>query len=115
MDGRMRQWGGDPRWRHNQFLPLRKLEAFSRSRLSVFLTFLHARISCEKSFFLQYTAQFGAELYQRARDTMLDCAGLSVHATALNSDVNIEFVQSVRSFQWPLHEHPVSFVKEVLF
>jgi hypothetical protein len=37
-----------------------------------------------------------------------------VHSAALDPDVNVEFVQSVGSFQWSLHEHSVSFVEEVL-
>jgi hypothetical protein len=29
--------------------------------------------------------------------------------------MNIEFVEGVRSFQRPLHQHPVGFIEEVLF
>src|SRR5207253_9806635 len=98
--------GGDPR-RRRPTLTLRELEALSRSRLPVFLAFLHARIAREESFLLQNTAQLGAELDQRACDTMLHCAGLSMHSPTFNSNVNIEFIQGVGSFQQPFHEHAV--------
>jgi hypothetical protein len=76
-------------------LPLRELEAFSRSRLSVFLAFLHARIAREKPFFPQKATQLSTELDQGARDAMLHCAGLPVHAATFNSNMNIEFVEGV--------------------
>src|ERR1700733_14656329 len=79
----------------DQTLPLRELEAFSRSRLPVFLAFLHARIAREKPFLPHKSAQLGAELDQGACDAVLHCAGLPVHAAAFNSNMNIEFVEVV--------------------
>ncbi len=95
-------------------LPLRELEAFSRSRLPVLLTFFHARIARKKSFLLQDAPQFGTEFDESARDAVLYGTSLPVHATAVNSDDNIEFVQGVGRFEWPFDQHPVGFIEEVL-
>ena len=95
-------------------LPLRELEAFSRSRLPVLLTFFHARIAREKSFLSQDAPQFGTEFDESARDSVLCRTGLPVHATAVNSDNNIEFVQGVGRFERPFDQHPVGFIEEVL-
>src|SRR5215831_2651411 len=73
-------------------LPLGELEAFSRSRLSVLLSLLHARIAREESFLLQNAAQFGAEFAECARDAVLDGAGLPMGPAAVNPDENIKFV-----------------------
>ena len=99
----------------DQTLPLRKLEAFSRSRLSVLLTFLHARIARKKSFFLQYATQFGAEFYQGACDAVLYGARLSMRTAAFYPHQDVKFIQAVGSFQWPLDQHPVGFIAEILF
>src|SRR5216684_336113 len=83
-------------------LPLRELEAFSRSRLPVLLAFCLARIAREKSFLLQYTAQLGTEIDQSSRDSVLHSVGLSMHAAAGHGNDNIKLVQSIGCLQWPL-------------
>src|SRR5689334_11967243 len=105
-----RQWGGDPDWRLTS-LPLRELEAFSRSRLPVFLAFCLARIAREKSFLLQYTAQLGTEFDQSPRDSVLHSIGLSMHAAAGDVNHNIKFVQGVGCLQRPLDQHLVGSVE----
>src|SRR5262245_10893961 len=99
----------------NQTLTLRVLEAFSRSRLPVFLSFLHAWIAREKAFLLQDTTKLGAEFHQRPRHTVLHGARLPVHPAAIDTHENIEFVQGIGSFQSSLHEHAVGLIEEILF
>jgi hypothetical protein len=96
-------------------LPLRELEAFSRSRLPVLLAFFHARIARQKSFLLQYSTKLRTEFNQGPRDAVLYSAGLAVHTPAIDSDNNVEFVQGIGCFQGPLHQHAVGFIEEVLF
>src|SRR5207245_3724332 len=82
-------------------VPLRELEAFSRSRLPVLLSFFHARIARQTSFLLQHSAQLRTEFHQSASNTVLNGAGLPVHAAAIDSNNNIEFVQGIGCFQRP--------------
>src|SRR5439155_4571630 len=73
-------------------LPLRELEAFSRSRLSVFLAFLRARISGQKPGLLQNLPQVGAETNKSPGDAVLNGASLSMLSTTLDDHNHIEFV-----------------------
>src|SRR5690349_271061 len=76
-------------------LPLRELEAFSRSRLPILLTLCLTRITRQKAFLLQYTAQFGTEFNQGPRDSVLHRVGLAVHTAAVDVDHDIKLVQGV--------------------
>jgi hypothetical protein len=99
----------------NHRLPFRELEAFSRSRLPVLLTFLHARIAGQESGLFQNASQLVAEVTQRARDAMLHRSRLSVHTATLNEDDEIKFFQGIRSLKRLLHDHSIDFIEEVLF
>jgi hypothetical protein len=83
--------------------------------LPVFLAFLHARIARQKPFLFQDPAQLSTELDERARDTVLDSAGLTVRSSAGYAHMNVEFIESIRGFQRPLYQHPVGFIEEVCF
>ena len=95
-------------------LPFRELEALSRSRLTVFLTFLHSRIAGQETGFLQDGPELHAEVDQRSRDAVLDGARLAVHSATFNVDNEIEFVRAVRRLKRLFEDHPVGFIKKIL-
>jgi len=95
-------------------LPFRELEALSRSRLPVLLTFFHARIAGEKSFLLQYTAQFRAELDQSPRNAVLYSIRLAMHTSAIHRDQDVKFAECIGRLQGPLDQHLVGLIEEIL-
>ena len=95
-------------------LPLRELEALSRSWLPVLLAFLHPRIASQKSCLLQNLAKFCAEIDKSTRNAVLYGSRLSVHSATMDVDKEIKLIQRVGSLQRLLHEHPVGFIEEVL-
>ena len=95
-------------------LPLRELEALARSRLPVFLTFLRARVTGQKSGLLQKLPQVRAEIDESPSDTMLNGARLSVLSATFNVHNHVEFVESIRSLKRLLNDHLVDFIEEIL-
>jgi len=98
-----------------ELLALRVLWRLTGTLQTGFLAFLHARIACQETFLLQNTAKLGAEFAERASDAVLNGARLTVRSASGHTHMNIKLVQSIRSFQRPLYEHPMGFMEEVLF
>lgn len=97
-----------------QTLPLRELEAFSRSRLPVFLSFLHPRIARQESGLLQNLPKLGAEIHQSTRYAVLHGAGLTMHSATPHTHNNIELAERIGSFKGLPGDHLVGLIEEVL-
>ena len=96
-------------------LTFRELEAFPRSRLTIFLALLHSRVAPQKAQLLQQRPQLRVELNQRPGNAVLDRARLTMHAAAFNKYKQVELSESFGSLQGLPHQHAVGFVEEVCF
>src|SRR5262249_16063759 len=93
----------------------RELEAFTCSRLAVFLTFLHSRIASEESSPFQSLSQFSAVVTKCTGDAVLNSTCLTAHTAACNINNDIEFPSRLRNVERLLRHHSVNRIEEVLF
>src|SRR5262245_17472327 len=80
-------------------LSLRELESLTSALLSVFLTFLLARIACHEAGFFQGRAIIRIVFKQRAGDTVTHRTGLSGRPAAIDVDQNVELADGFRQFE----------------
>src|SRR6185436_14683913 len=97
----------------NLRLTFRELEAFARSRLTIFLALLHSRVAPQKAQLLQNRPQVCVELNQRPGYAVLDRASLTMHTAAFNKNDHVELAERVGSLQGLPHQHAVGLVEEV--
>lgn len=98
---------------NDQRLSLRELEPLTRALLSVLLTFLLTRITCDQAGLLQGRAEVGVEFHQRTRDPVTNRSGLSGRTTAIDVHKNVELADRVGQAKRLTDDHPKSFVREV--
>ena len=96
-------------------LSFRELETLARAFLTVFFTFLLARVARNESGFFQSRAQIDVVFHQRARDAVPHRAGLSGSSAARDVDENVELVRRVSQLQRLMNNHPQGFVRKIIF
>src|SRR6202041_463560 len=80
-------------------LPLAELEAPTCAFLSVFLSFLHARITRQKSILAQRGTQLRVQLRERASDAHTHGSSLPAYAAALDLRLHLDLVEHLGEFQ----------------
>lgn len=74
---------------------LRELEALPCLGLAGLLTFLLARVACQKIIFTKGVTKIAIGLQEGAGDAQLDCANLSAYTTAVGSDRDIILIRHI--------------------
>ena len=94
-------------------LPFRELEPFPRALLTVFLSFLDARVARDQPCMLEGWAQISIVLEKRASDAVTNRASLSSRTTARHINKQIELVRCLRQLQWLTNDHAQCFVWKI--
>lgn len=95
-------------------LALGELEASASAALTIFLAFNHARIAGEIPVGAKRSIVGLIDLAKRAGDTVAASAGLTIGATALNVDQNVELVLAGSHHEGLTNHHRMFALNEIL-
>jgi len=96
-------------------LPFGELEALAGALLTVLLPLMSASVARKQTESLQFTAELGVELNQRAGNAEACCAGLTADPAAIGENQNIETVSQFRGEQRLAHVGTGRLVDEIVF
>src|ERR1700752_3178226 len=95
------------------YLSFRKLEAFARALLPVFLSFLDSRIARNQAGVFESRAQVGIKLEQRACNAVTNGACLSGRAAAGDVDHEVKLAGRFGQLQRLPNDHAQGLIREV--